>query len=56
VKGTPDNPMTRQEVFDKALDLVGPIVGGARGRELVSTLMAIDKVDNVLTLRPLLQA
>jgi 2-methylcitrate dehydratase PrpD len=55
VKGTPDNPMSRQEVVDKALDLVAPIVGSARGRELVSTLMAIDKVDNVLALRPLLQ-
>jgi 2-methylcitrate dehydratase PrpD len=56
VKGTPDNPMARQEVVDKALDLIGPILGSARGKELVSTLIAVEKVDDVLSLRPLLQA
>jgi 2-methylcitrate dehydratase PrpD len=56
VRGTPDNPMTRQEVFEKALDLVGPILGGERGKDLVSTLVAVDKVGDVLSLRPLLQS
>ncbi len=56
VKGTPDNPMTRQEVVEKALDLVGPVLGGERGKDLVSTLIAVDKVDDVLSLRSLLQS
>lgn len=55
--GTPANPMSRQEVADKALDLVEPVIGKARGKELIATLLEIDRVDDVVrTLRPLLQA
>jgi 2-methylcitrate dehydratase PrpD len=57
VKGTPDNPMTRQEVIDKAIDLVGPVLGPEKGRKLVKTVIGIDHVDDlVATLRPLLKA
>jgi 2-methylcitrate dehydratase PrpD len=55
VKGTPDNPMNRTEVVEKALDLVGPIVGREQGEALVSAVIGIETVENVLTLRPLLQ-
>jgi 2-methylcitrate dehydratase PrpD len=55
VKGTPDNPMNRTEVVEKALDLVGPIVGREQGEALVSAVIGIETIENVLTLRPLLQ-
>lgn len=56
VKGTPANQMTRQEVVDKALDLVGPSLGPARSRQLVETVLGLDTVDRAgLALRPLLQ-
>jgi hypothetical protein len=48
--------MTRQEVVEKALDLIGPILGKERGNNLVAKLVGIDKVDDILALRPLLQA
>jgi 2-methylcitrate dehydratase PrpD len=57
VKGTPDNPMTRQEVIDKAIDLVAPILGAEKGRKLVETVIGIERVGNLIeTLRPLLKA
>jgi 2-methylcitrate dehydratase PrpD len=55
VKGTPDNPMTRQEVVDKALDLLAPILGRERGGQLVAAVIGIERVGDVLALRPLLQ-
>ena len=38
VRGTPDNPMTTQEIEDKALDLVAPIIGAGRARSLVAAI------------------
>jgi 2-methylcitrate dehydratase PrpD len=56
VKGTPANPMSRQEVVDKAIDLVEPSLGKARSRQLVDTVMGLETIDRVgLALRPLLQ-
>jgi 2-methylcitrate dehydratase PrpD len=56
VRGTPDNPMTTQEIEDKALDLVTPIIGADRGRELVATVSRLETVPLMRELRPLLQA
>ena len=56
VKGTPDNPMSRREVVEKSLDLIAPILGKERGEKLVATITAIERVDDVVALRPLLQA
>jgi len=55
VRGTPRNPMPRAEVVDKARDLIGPVLGAARARTLIDTLLALDTVKNVRALRPLLQ-
>ncbi len=55
VKGTPDNPMSRAEVVEKAIDLVCPVMGDERGRRLVDTVIGLDRVDDLVgTLRPLL--
>jgi 2-methylcitrate dehydratase PrpD len=57
VKGTPDNPMERAEVVEKAIDLVCPILGDERGRRLVDTVLGLDRAESVVgSLRPLLGA
>jgi 2-methylcitrate dehydratase PrpD len=56
VKGTPDNPMSRREVIEKSRDLVAPILGKERGDKLVAALVDIERLDDVLALRPLLQS
>jgi 2-methylcitrate dehydratase PrpD len=55
VRGTVQNPMTRAEVVAKALDLVTPALGAAKGRALVERILDIESVKNIRELRPLLQ-
>jgi 2-methylcitrate dehydratase PrpD len=56
VRGTPENPMTRQEVDDKAYDLLAPITGKDNARKLIDHVWEIEKVGNVRDLRPLMMA
>ena len=56
VRGTSANPMTREEVGQKAYDLCAPILGKQRAHELVGAVWRIEKVGNVRSLRHLLQA
>ena len=56
VRGTSANPMTREEVGEKAFDLCAPILGKKRAHELVEAVWHIEKVGNVRSLRHLLQA
>jgi 2-methylcitrate dehydratase PrpD len=56
VRGTPDNPMTTQEIEDKAHDLVLPIIGSARAGKLVEAARNIETMSSLRELRPLLQA
>ena len=56
VRGTSANPITREEVGEKAYDLCAPILGKKRARELVDTVWRIENVSNVRSLRHLLQA
>jgi len=55
VRGTVRNPMTRAEVVDKARDLIGPVLGSGNSGKLIDTLLSIESVKDVRTLRPLLQ-
>ncbi len=55
VRGTPYNPMPRSEVDEKCYDLMAPVLGTRRARTLCDTIWNIEKVDNALALRPLLQ-
>jgi 2-methylcitrate dehydratase PrpD len=55
VRGTVRNPMTRAEVVDKGRDLMGPVLGAATTGKLIETLLSIESVKDVRTLRPLLQ-
>lgn len=56
VKGTPANPMTRQEVVEKARDLMAPHIGGEATETLVSLILDIEALEDLAPLRPLLQA
>ncbi len=54
VPGTAANPMSRQEVEDKSLDLLAPVLGADRARSLIDRVFAIESVTDVRDLRPLL--
>ncbi|MDP9148026.1 MAG: MmgE/PrpD family protein [Acidobacteriota bacterium] len=55
VRGTPENPMTRQEIVTKAQDLIAPVMGPAAGKKLIDALNNLESVKNIRELRPLLQ-
>jgi 2-methylcitrate dehydratase PrpD len=55
VRGTPENPMTRDEVVAKARELMAPVLGAATCSNLIERVLAVDSVKNVRELRPLLQ-
>ena len=55
VRGTPENPMTREEVVSKARELMTPVLGAATCSNLIERVLALDTVKDVRELRPLLQ-
>ncbi|ESR26617.1 MmgE/PrpD family protein [Lutibaculum baratangense] len=56
VKGTPANRMTRDEVVAKARDLMEPHVGQETSDRLIDSLLNIETLKDLSSLRPLLQA
>jgi 2-methylcitrate dehydratase PrpD len=56
VRGTPENPMAREEVEAKALDLTAPVLGAGRARALIEQIRRIERLTSACALRPLLQA
>ncbi len=55
VRGTPENPMNREEVVAKARDLILPILGAQKCDALIDKLLNLENVKDVRELRPLLQ-
>jgi 2-methylcitrate dehydratase PrpD len=55
VRGTSDNPMSRDEVLAKCHDLMAPPLGAVKTKKLIDTLMNIEMLTNIRELRPLLQ-
>jgi 2-methylcitrate dehydratase PrpD len=55
VRGTPENPMTRDEVLAKARDLVTPILGAEKCSALLLKIVSLESVTDIRELRPLLQ-
>jgi 2-methylcitrate dehydratase PrpD len=55
VRGTPENPMTRDEILAKARDLITPVLGAAQCSNLLSKIFEIETVADIRALRPLLQ-
>jgi hypothetical protein len=56
VRGTAQNPMTGEEVDEKAFNLLAPTLGKKRARELVDTVWNFERVNDVRALRRLLRA
>lgn len=52
--GSPSKPTTREWIVDKARTLMSPVLEG-RTDALIDAVLNIDKMDNILKLRPLLQ-
>jgi 2-methylcitrate dehydratase PrpD len=55
VRGTPPNPMPREEVVGKARDLIAPVLGAANGGRLIERVLRIEDLKDIRELRPLLQ-
>jgi len=55
VRGTVDNPMTREEVAQKCRDLVEPVLGKANCATLVDKIFGLENVKDIRELRSVLQ-
>ena len=47
--------MTRDEVVDKARDLIAPVLGASTTSSLITKLLALETLRDVRELRPALQ-
>jgi 2-methylcitrate dehydratase PrpD len=56
VRGTPENPMTREEVVAKARELMTPVLGATTCASLIERVLTLDNVKNIRELRSLLQS
>src|SRR5258708_30423655 len=54
-RGTPENPMTRDEVVAKARELTTPVLGSAKCSKRIERTLDLENVKNVRELRPLWQ-
>ncbi len=55
VRGTAENPMTRQEVVAKCRDLMAPVLGKPSTDQLIAKVLDLEKCRQIRELRPLLQ-
>ena len=55
VRSTAENPMSRDDVIAKATDLVAPVLGAAACQKLVARVLALEKVQSMVEIRPLVQ-
>ena len=55
-KGAAENPLTREDVTEKSLDLMAPALGKKRSLALINALFDLDKIKNVRVLRLLYTA
>ena len=55
VRGTAENPMTREEVDAKSYDLMAPVLGRDRARKLCDAIWNLDRLKDVRKLKPLLK-
>jgi 2-methylcitrate dehydratase PrpD len=55
VRGTPRNPMNRDEVIGKARDLIVPVLGRDTSTRLIDTIFDIESLTDIRILRRLVQ-
>jgi len=56
VRGFAENPMTRDDVEEKCVPLISPVLGDERARDLIGAVWELEAVRNVRTLRAVLSA
>jgi 2-methylcitrate dehydratase PrpD len=55
VRGTPENPMSREDVIAKSRDLMEPVLGAANAGNLIEKMLSLENTKSIRELRPLLQ-
>jgi 2-methylcitrate dehydratase PrpD len=55
VRGTAENPMTRDEVITKSRDLMAPLLGAEKCDRFIESIFDLENLKDIRTLRPLLQ-
>jgi 2-methylcitrate dehydratase PrpD len=55
VRGTPENPMTQEEVEWKAMDLMRPVLGEAGSQRVIDSVRELEKLGDVRLLTELLR-
>jgi 2-methylcitrate dehydratase PrpD len=55
VRGTPENPMSGDEIVEKARDLIAPVLGAEKCSLLIDHVLEIERLVTIRDLRPLLQ-
>jgi 2-methylcitrate dehydratase PrpD len=55
VRGTAENPMSREEIIAKSRDLIGPVLGPAASKALISAVLQIEQLTDLHTLGRLLR-
>jgi 2-methylcitrate dehydratase PrpD len=55
VRGTAENPMTREEVVAKSRQLMEPVLGAATSTSLIVKVLGLENMKDIRELRPLLQ-
>ncbi len=55
VRGTTENPMTREDIVAKSRDLIAPVLGASTSAKLIEKILDLENMKAVRELRPLLQ-
>jgi len=55
-KGKSDNPLTSDEIAEKTTELMTPVLGAGRTKQLIETIAHLENLGSVRDLRPLLSA
>jgi 2-methylcitrate dehydratase PrpD len=55
VRGTMENPMTRDEVVTKARELIAPVLGTSTTTKVIEAVLRLETIKTILELRPVLQ-
>jgi 2-methylcitrate dehydratase PrpD len=55
VRGTPENPMSHDEIVAKARDLITPVLGAEKCTKLIGSIFALEQLKDIRQLRGLLQ-
>jgi 2-methylcitrate dehydratase PrpD len=55
VRGTPENPMSHDEIVAKARDLITPVLGAEKCTKLIDSIFALEQLKDIRQLRGLLQ-